>query len=211
MADGRSLPTPGVRAARTLQTRAGIVEACRRLIRSGGNVNMPAVAHAAGVSEATAYRHFADLVTLINQSLTELWPSPAEALAPVADSVDAADRVGYACEFLLRQSNQYLGAVRAVIAATVTRPTVVPTRPGFRFGLIDQALDPIFPTIAGNAADRLHQLKLDLAAVVSVEAFLSLTDLCGLSVEDAMGSLVRTARTITDVAMRNIEALGGNS
>ena len=45
---------------------------------------MPDVARAAMVSEATAYRYFPDLVTLLQQALAGLWPPPAEALAPVA-------------------------------------------------------------------------------------------------------------------------------
>jgi len=32
----------------------------------------------------------------------------------------------------------YQGAVRAMITATVTRPELAHTRPGLRFGLIDQ-------------------------------------------------------------------------
>jgi AcrR family transcriptional regulator len=155
---------------------------------------MPAVALAAGVSEATAYRHFADLVSLVNEALAGLWPSPAEALAPVERSADPVARIGFACEFLLRGVAAYQGSVRAVIAATITRPASVPARPGLRFGLIDQALDPVIAAAGGSAAGRLAQLKQDLAAVVSAEAFFSLTDLCGLSVDDAIASLVRTPR-----------------
>ena len=53
---------------------------------------MPDVARAAMVSEATAYRYFPDLVTLLQQALAGLWPPPAEALAPVAGSADPAER-----------------------------------------------------------------------------------------------------------------------
>jgi hypothetical protein len=42
--------------------------------------------------------------------------------------------------FLLRGVLAYQGAVRAMIAATITRPELAPVRPGLRFGLIDQAL-----------------------------------------------------------------------
>jgi AcrR family transcriptional regulator len=192
-------------ADQKLRTRTALVDACRQLIRSGGEVTMPVVARAAGVSEATAYRHFADLVSLINEALAGLWPTPAQALAPVAASADPVARIGFACEFLLRGVTRYQGAVRAAIAATISRPASVASRPGIRFGLIDQALDPVV-TATGSAAERILQLKQDLAAVVSAEAFFSLTDLCRLSADDAIASLVRTARAITEAALREFDA-----
>ena len=57
------------------------------------------------------------------------------------------------------------------------------------------------------AALRLAQLKEDLAAVVSAEALFSLTDLCGLDLDRAIDSLRRTARTITQVAVDEIDEI----
>jgi AcrR family transcriptional regulator len=197
------------RAGQKLRSRTALVDACRRLIISGGDVSMPAVAQAAGVSEATAYRHFPDLLSLVNAALAGLWPAPAEALAPVAGARDPAARVAFACEFLLRGVNRYQGSVRAAIAATIIRPDVAKARPGIRFGLINEALDPVIAVADAAAAGRLRLLKQDLAAVVSAEAFFSLTDLCGLSVDEAIASLVRTARTITEAALRDLGEAGG--
>ncbi|HVV17973.1 MAG TPA: TetR/AcrR family transcriptional regulator [Pseudonocardiaceae bacterium] len=189
------------RACQKQRTREAIVAACRELIASGADVTMPAVARSAGVAEATAYRHFPDLVSVVNEALAGLWPTPAEALAPVAEVTDPAARIAFATEFLCRKVLAYQGSVRAVIASTITRPESVPTRPGFRFGLIDEALDPVVP-----AGERLADLKRDLAAVVSAEALFSLTDLCRLDGDTAIASLVRTAATITRVAA---DELGG--
>ncbi|MBP2326916.1 AcrR family transcriptional regulator [Kibdelosporangium banguiense] len=197
------------RVSRTEQktrTRTAIVAACRELITSGSPVTMPEVAGKARISEATAYRHFSEIVTLINAALVGLWPSPAEALAPVADSPDPLARLEFATEFLLRRVTAYQGSVRAVIAATVTNPPEVRQRPGFRFGLIDQALDPVVPATTPAAAERLSQLKQDLSAIVSAEALFSLTDLSGLDTDTAIASLQRTARTITETALPDILA-----
>lgn len=190
------------RTDQKLRTRGALVDACRRLVAAGGEVvTMPAVARAAGTSEATAYRHFPDLVTLVNEALAGLWPDPADALAEVAASPDPVVRIGFACEFLLRRVWAYQGSVRAVIAATVTRPESVPQRPGFRFGLIDEALDPVLKTEDASAREQLAELKRALAAVVSAEALFSLTDLCRLDVDVAVSTLVRTAQTITRAAV----------
>lgn len=184
------------------RTRAAIVEATDRLIRAGGEVTMPEIARAALVSEATAYRYFPDLVSLLTEAMAGLWPDPAEALAPVAGSADPVERVASAAEYLLRGVIAYQGAVRAMISATITRPEAAATRPGYRFGLIDHALAPFEETFATHDADVFVQLKRDLAVVMGAEALYCLTDLCGLSPEDAISSAVRTARTLTEAAMR---------
>lgn len=189
------------RVNQKLRTRMAIVEACRAVIRSGGPVTMPAVARAALVSEPTAYRYFPDLTSLLNEALAGMWPSPAEALEPIAASADPVERVAFAGEFFLRRVLPYQGAVRAMISATITRPELAAHRPGIRFGLINQALDPIAGTLR-LPPQRLTQLKHDLAAIISAEALFSLTDLCRLTPDDAVGSLVRTATTITAAATR---------
>ena len=88
------------RVNQKLRTRMAIVEACREVIRSGGPVTMPAVARAALVSEPTAYRYFPDLISLLNAALVGMWPSPAEALEPVAASADPVERVAFASRVL---------------------------------------------------------------------------------------------------------------
>ena len=186
------------------RTRMAIVAAARELIGTGAEVTMPAIARAALVSEATAYRYFPDLPSLISEALAGVWPPPAEALAPVADSSDPVERVAFACEFLLRGIHSRQGSVRAMIAATITRPETVTTRPGIRFGLIDHALLPLESTLGATDPDAFTQLKRDLAVVVSAEAFFTLTDLCGLDADEAIASAVRTATTLTEAAVRSI-------
>lgn len=130
------------------------------------------------------------------------WPAPADALRPVADSHDPVERVAFACEFLLRGILARQGAVRAMIAATITRPETATARPGVRFGLIDHALVPLQDTLGATDPDAFAQLKRDLAVVVSAEALFSLIDLCGLAPDEAVTSAVRTATTLTEAAVR---------
>ena len=95
----------------------------------------------------------------------------------------------------------YQGAVRAMIAATITRPELAATRPGLRFGLIDEALAPLSDPLRGHGSCRARPAqRQDLVAVVSAEALFVLTDLAGLAPEEAIASLVRTATTLTRVA-----------
>jgi AcrR family transcriptional regulator len=192
---------PG-RTNQKTRTRMAIVDACRELIQTGGDVSMPEVARRALVSEATAYRYFPDLASLVNEAIAGLWPSPAEALAPVAGSTDAVERIAFASEAFLRRVLAYQGSVRAMIAATITRPEVATTRPGLRFGWIEHALAPAEATLAPADAEAFAQLKRDLAVVISPESLFTLTDLCGLSPDDAVLSTVHLATTITATALR---------
>jgi AcrR family transcriptional regulator len=188
------------RANQKKRTRTAIIDATRDLIRTGAEVSMPSVAQAALVSEATAYRYFPDLVSLLREAVLEAWPSPAEDLEPVAHLDDPVERVAYATEVLLRRVLAYQGVVRAMISATITKPESAAMRPGHRFGLIDYALAPLAGPLAGTHPEALEQLKRDLALVMSAEALFILTDLCGLSPDAAIASAVETARTITAAA-----------
>jgi AcrR family transcriptional regulator len=182
------------------RTRAAIVQAVHELARSGKEITMPSVAKAALVSEATAYRYFPDLVTLLLEADQGTWPDPDEALAPVADSADPVDRIGLAARLLLDGVLANQSAVRAMIAGSITRPAVAARRPAHRFGLIDAALAPAAGRL--DPAD-LAQLRRDLAVVVSADALFTLTDLYDLSGPDAVDSAVHAARALTEAAFRN--------
>jgi AcrR family transcriptional regulator len=183
------------------RTRAAIVAAARDLITGSTEVTMPAIARAALVSEATAYRYFPDLVSLLREAVDGTWPSPAEALASVEDSTDPVERIAVGTERLLRHVQTYQGAVRATIAASVVRPGAAGNRPGHRFGIIDHALAPLENSLGRQNPRAFRQLKQDLAIVVSAEALFTLTDLYELSPDEAIASAVRAARTITAAAV----------
>ncbi|MFK0152330.1 TetR/AcrR family transcriptional regulator [Streptomyces sp. NPDC090499] len=189
------------RANQKLRTRAAIVQAAAELSRTGREVTMPEVAKAASVSEATAYRYFPDLLSLLREATAGQLPTAAEALRPVAGSTDPVARVAAVTESLLRHILSRQGVVRAMIAATIVRPAEAAARPGLRFGLIDHALAPTAESGTVEPA-ALDQLRRDLSVVVSAEAFFSLTDLNGLDPEQAITSLVHTATTLTRAALR---------
>lgn len=183
------------------RTRQAIVDACVHLIRQGQSVTMPEVAKAAMVSEATAYRYFPDLASLLTEALAADWPTPAEALAPVEGSTDPVERVAFATRFLLEGVVERQEVVRSMIASTIAQPGLSSrARPGIRFGLIEYALAPFVASLESSNPALLAQLRLDLAVVMSAEALFSLTDLCGLNVKDAVESAEKTARTLTSAA-----------
>ena len=120
----------------------------------------------------------------------------------MAGSADPAERVGFACAYLIRGVHAYQGSVRAMISHTIVAPAQAQARPGIRFGLLDYALapfaDPAGPAFLPPAA--MARLKQQLAVVVSAEALFVLTDLCGLSLDDAIAAAVPAAETLTRAA-----------
>lgn len=193
------------RVNQKLRTRTAIVAAAAELSRTGREVTMPEVAKAALVSEATAYRYFPDLASLLREAIADQLPTPEEALSSAADSTDPVVRIAVVTEFLLRHVLSRQGVVRAMIAATIAHPEdVAATRPGLRFGLIDHALAPVTEGAKSADPEAVAQLKRDLAVVVSAEALFSLTDLHGLDPEAAIASIVRTATTLTRAGLHGI-------
>jgi AcrR family transcriptional regulator len=198
-----SAPVGTERSNQKERTRTAIVAAARAAMTGGGEVTMPGVAKRALVSEATAYRYFPDLSSLLHAALAASLDNPEHAMAPVGHSEDPVERIGFATEILLREVLAYQPAVRAMVAASVTRPGAV-HRPERRFGLIDEALRPLEDTMAVQQPARFAQLKRGLAVVVSAETLFTLTDQCGLTAELAIASAIETARSLTAAAIRPV-------
>jgi AcrR family transcriptional regulator len=191
----------GGRINQKRRTRAAIIAACQELITAGADINMPAVARAALVSEATAYRYFPDLVSLLAEAQAGIEPDPIAAFTAGADPGDAVERVAYAAELLAKLVIERQGAVRVLISVSVARRNASALRPGYRFALIDQALTPLSERKPPMAAATFEQLRRDLAVVMSAEAVLTLTDLYSLDPEAAVASIVHTARLITEATL----------
>ena len=118
-------------------------------------------------------------------------------MTPVAHIADPVERVAHATEYLLRHIHTHAPAVRATMAAAIVRPADI-LRPAYRLGLIEAVLAPL----TDLTPETLTQMRQDLAVVMSAEAFFTLTDLCGMSSEAAIASVVSTARSITAARLR---------
>ncbi|MFD7815700.1 TetR/AcrR family transcriptional regulator [Streptomyces sp. NPDC059785] len=195
--DGKSRTRP--RTNQMERTRTAIVDAARTLADSGTEIKMSAIAAEARVSEATAYRYFPDLISLLRAAV-----SPEDQVATLraaTDSDDPVERIGLATQILGRAVLRREGAVRAVIASTIVKPSTAKDRPARRFELIEHALAPWIDAngLAGHAD--VEQLVRDLSVIISAESVFTLTDLCGLSPDTAIASLVATARRTTAAAV----------
>jgi AcrR family transcriptional regulator len=186
------------------RTYNGILRAAAEVMRTGREVTMSEIAKVALVSEATAYRYFPDLTTLLQKVLTEQMVAMTGDLPVIENETKPVERVAVATEYLLRHVLTYQSAVRATIAATITLPSEpVTIRPALRFRLIDQALAPLVDTLDAGV---LAQLKRDLAIVVSAEALFNLMDFRDVPSEEAIRSIIHTARLITHATLSATKA-----
>lgn len=88
-----------------------------------------------------------------------------------------------------------------VVASTIAKPSASKDRPAHRFGLIEHALAPWAETCGSARRADVEQLVRDLALVINAESLLALIDLCGLAPDEAVASLVTTARHMTAAAV----------
>ena len=192
---------PSKRQLQQQQTRVALIAATRSLIRSGDTVTMPAIARNAGVSEATAYRHFPDLLAVLKEGFVGVWPDVTQALPELARCPDPVMRIGMVTAFLARNVLEIQGAVRTMIALTILHPKdTAGARPAHRIGLIETALQPL----VGLSSQRLGQLRCALSIAVSAEALFTLLDLQQLDPDDAVASLVATAQTLVRAALAEV-------
>ncbi len=135
----------------------------------------------------------------MNEALAGAWPSPADALAPVADFGDPVERITFACEFLLRGVLAYQGGVPATISAASSARVGRPP-PGHPV-----RADRSCPRSAERHAGHRRSRAARPAQAQSRRrgqrgGFLLADHLCGLSPDDAIAGLVRTATAVTEAA-----------
>jgi AcrR family transcriptional regulator len=169
-----------VRTQQKERTRQAIAAAARELVVGNAEVTMPAVAARAGVSEATAYRYYPDLVSLLRETVDDVWPAPAD-MVPLEGVTDLGERVARVATALAERTLAHEVAVRAVVSSSVARTGE--RRPAHRFALIEHALATM------PASPARTELATRLAVVISAESLFTLLDLCGLDPDAAVAAL----------------------
>jgi AcrR family transcriptional regulator len=105
---------PGSRRIRRdfLASRRDLLEAAERLLaRQGGRFSLLELAAEAGVSTATAYRHFPDVGAALDAYYTQLVESLVSHIEAVPDGPDALRRFVAVCELWVREAASWGPAV----------------------------------------------------------------------------------------------------
>ncbi|MGQ0525810.1 MAG: TetR/AcrR family transcriptional regulator [Betaproteobacteria bacterium] len=141
------------------RTRQDLLNAAARLLKQGATPTIEAVAEAAMVSRATAYRYFPTLdALLVEAPLEDEVPNPEVMFAGIRSTapeerIDAAEASLH--EMVYRNESQ----LRRLLASSLSRAAgadgAVPVRQNRRSPLIHAALAPIRSRLGKSQYDRL--------------------------------------------------------
>jgi AcrR family transcriptional regulator len=200
---------PYERTGRTKQktrTRNALIGAARELLAEGETPNVERTADRAGISRATAFRYFSNQRAL----LVATYPQVEERSLLGADAPeDPIARLDAVTEELGRQILEYEPELRTHLRLSLEPATnqrdELPLRQGRAIGWIEDALRPI----RDHMPERdLRRLVLAIRATIGIEPLVWLTDVGGVSREQAVDIMRSSARSLLRTALSDSNPAG---
>jgi AcrR family transcriptional regulator len=199
------MDVPYLHKGRTNQkarTRDALIAAARRLLARGVTPTLEEAAAEASIGRTTAYRYFPNSRALLVATYPEiemrslLGPDPPE---------DPLARLEIVAEGLTRRITEYEPEYRAqlllALEGELPGGESLPLRVGRRIGWIEDALAPL----DGRMPEpELRRLVYGIGATLGIEALVWLTDMGGLSREEAVEVMRSNARTLLRSALERL-------
>jgi AcrR family transcriptional regulator len=194
------------RTSQKARTRDALIAAARRLLAEGATPTVEEAAAEASIGRTTAYRYFPNSRALLAATYPEielrslLGPDPPE---------DPQMRLEIMAEDLTRQILEHEPELRAQLRLALEGEPAggesLPLRRGRRIKWVEEALSPL----SGRMPEReLRRLVLGICATLGIEALVWLTDMGGLSREEAVEVMRSNARTLLRPALERLESTG---
>lgn len=179
------------RTGQKSRTREVLVAAVRELIAQGTTPTVEEVARASGVSRTTTYRYFPNQRSLLLAAHPEI-ERTSLVDASVTDVRERLERVlDEHFRILLDWEPQLRTSLRLSLEPGAEQPAL---RRGRALAWIEEALAPLGRRTA-------HDLAVAIRAAAGIEPYVWLTDVAGLSPEQALATMRTTARTILEAAL----------
>ena len=187
------------RTSQKARTRAALVSAARELLGSGHTPTVEEAAEAASISRTTAYRYFPNQRALLDATFPEI---AASSLLPEPAPERPPARLEAVVEALANQVVEHEPELRAQLRISLEvdgdQPRELPFRKGRAIGWIEEALAPL----RGRMPDAdIRRLALAVRCVVGIEPLVWLTDVAGLSREEAKETMRWSARALLRSAL----------
>ena len=191
-----------VENGRTLQkrrTRDALISAARDIVATGETPTVEGAAAAASISRATAYRYFPNQHALLAAAHPE---TATISLLPDNAPDDALSRLGIVVDaytaMILRTEAQQRTMLRLSLEADPAERSQLPLRQGRIIRWIEEALAPLRDRM--TEAD-VHMLAVAIRSATGIEALAWLTDVAGLSSDDAVLVLRWSAQALLRSAL----------
>ena len=191
------------------RTRQAILQAAQQMVEAGHEPTVAEAADAALVSRATAYRYFPSQDELLVECTFHVgWPSLEELFARADMPTGAEDRVAYIHDFLYEyireretQFRQYFRRQLYVSMQPNSEERAV--RPGYRIGMIRNALAPIADELG---PERLLRLQHALGVLIGTEALIASADILHLDHDTARADNQWACRLLVRAALSEAAA-----
>ncbi len=191
------MSTPYELTGRTRQkqrTREALVDAARDLVaRGGATPSVEEAAEAASVSRTTAYRYFPTQKALLVAAHPE---TSASSLVPPDAGDDPEARLLGAVDAFLTIIVGTEHQQRTMLRLSLDPETAsdsLPLRQGRAITWFEEALAPLRPQLTDA---EIHRLALSVRSAVGIESLVWLTDVAGLSREEAAERMLWAARAL---------------
>ncbi len=173
------------------RTRAALVAAARELVALGGRPpTVGEAAAAAAVSRTTAYRYFPTQRSLLLAAHPEV---EATSMLPGTVGDDPEERLAAAVRAFLTMvvgTEPQQRTMLRLSLETDVEPHQLPLRQGRAIGWFTEALEPLAD---GLGDDGVRRLATAVRAVSGIESLVWLTDVGGLTREEAVDQMVWSA------------------
>jgi AcrR family transcriptional regulator len=181
------------------RTRRALVAAARELVAQGMTPTVEASAAKASVSRTTAYRYFPNQRTLLLSAHPEI---EARSLLPENPPEDPEDRLDIVIQAFLRlivdTEPQQRTMLRLSLEPDPSLRGELPLRQGRAIGWITEALAPLRDRMSEA---QLRRLAVAIRSAAGIEPLVWLTDIAGLSREDAVQVMRQSARALLRFAL----------
>jgi AcrR family transcriptional regulator len=187
------------RTEQKTRTRNALIAAARELLAEGITPTVVQAAERAAISRTTAFRYFQNQRALVLATYPELeapsllgTSAPADPLARLETVVDHFTRQ------VVEHEPELRAQLRLSLEPTSRQPEALPLRQGRGIGWFEDALEPLRDR---KTDDELRRLVLAIRATTGIEALVWLTDIAGLSREEAVEIMRSSALTLARSAI----------
>ncbi len=165
------------------RTREALIAAARALVSDGITPTVEDAAGAASISRTTAYRYFPNQAALLVAAHPEI---EAVSLLPPGSSDDPEERLAAVIDafnhLIIDTEPQQRAMLRLSLDEDSARRAPLLLRQGRAVRWIEEALAPIREQVSDA---ELHRLVLAVRSATGIETLVWLTDVAGLSRDDA--------------------------